>query len=32
MATAVMASIPAIMLLVLAQRYISAGIGAGAVK
>ena len=32
MATDVMASIPAIMLLVLAQRYISAGIGAGAVK
>ncbi len=32
MATAVMASIPAIMLLVLAQRYISAGISAGSVK
>ena len=28
----IMASIPAIMLLVLAQRYISAGIGTGAVK
>lgn len=32
MATAVMASVPAIVLLVIAQRYISAGIGAGAVK
>ncbi len=32
MATAVMASIPAIVLLIIAQRYISAGIGTGAVK
>ena len=32
MATAVMASIPAIVLLVIAQRYIAAGTTAGAVK
>lgn len=32
MATSVMASIPAIVLLVIAQRYISAGISAGSVK
>jgi multiple sugar transport system permease protein len=32
MATAVMASIPAIVLLVVAQRYVAAGVTAGAVK
>ncbi len=32
MATAVVASIPTALLLVLAQKYVSAGIGAGAVK
>jgi multiple sugar transport system permease protein len=32
MATAVMASVPAIVLLVIAQRYIAAGTTAGAVK
>lgn len=32
MATAMLASIPAIMLLVLAQKYISAGVNSGAVK
>ena len=32
MATAVMASVPAILLLVVAQKYVSAGISAGAVK
>lgn len=32
MATSVMASVPAIVLLVVAQRYISAGISAGSVK
>jgi multiple sugar transport system permease protein len=32
MATAVVASIPATVLLVIAQRYVAAGITAGAVK
>jgi multiple sugar transport system permease protein len=32
MATAVMASLPAIVLLVVAQRYVAAGMTAGAVK
>ena len=32
MATAMLASIPAIILLVLAQKYISAGVNSGAVK
>jgi multiple sugar transport system permease protein len=32
MATAMLGSIPAILLLVLAQRYISAGVSSGAVK
>ena len=32
MATAMLGSIPAIVLLVLAQRYISAGVNSGAVK
>ena len=32
MATAVLASIPAIVLLVVAQRYVAAGTAAGAVK
>ena len=32
MATAMLASIPAIILLVLAQQYISAGVNSGAVK
>ena len=32
MATAVVASIPATLLLILAQRYIAAGVTAGAVK
>ena len=32
MATAVLASIPAVVLLVVAQRYVAAGTTAGAVK
>ena len=32
MATAMLASIPAIVLLVLAQKYIAAGVNSGAVK
>jgi multiple sugar transport system permease protein len=32
MATAVVASIPAALILVLAQRYVAAGVAAGAVK
>ena len=32
MATAVVASVPAAVLLVVAQRYVSAGVTAGAVK
>ena len=32
MATAVIASVPAAFLLVLAQRYVAAGVTAGAVK
>jgi multiple sugar transport system permease protein len=32
MATAVLASIPAVLLLVIAQRYVAAGISGGAVK
>ena len=32
MATAMLASIPAIILLVLAQKYIAAGVNSGAVK
>ena len=32
MATAVVASVPAAVLLVLAQRYVAAGVTAGAVK
>jgi len=32
MATAVMASVPAILLLVIAQKYVAAGTTAGAVK
>ena len=32
MATAVVASIPATILLVIAQRYVAAGVAAGAVK
>jgi multiple sugar transport system permease protein len=32
MATAVMASLPATLILVLAQRYVAAGVTAGAVK
>ena len=32
MATAVVASIPAAVLLILAQRYVAAGVTAGAVK
>jgi len=32
MATAMLASIPAIILLVMAQKYISAGVNSGAVK
>jgi multiple sugar transport system permease protein len=32
MATAVMASVPAVVLLVIAQKYVAAGTTAGAVK